>query len=91
MSAQREFNLKSQVWFQTKIAQHKVQLPLYYIHFKIIAHYLITQIQDFSQYQYFIDPVAVCKKVEPETILHLILYAKQKVQFQKKKKEKDAI
>ena len=39
-SAQREFDLKSQVWFQTKIAQHEVQLPLYYIHFEI------TQIQD---------------------------------------------
>ena len=39
-SAQREFNLKSQVWFQTKIAQHEVQLPLYYFHFEI------AQIQD---------------------------------------------
>ena len=26
---------KSQVWFQTKIALHEVQLPLYYIHFEI--------------------------------------------------------
>ena len=34
-SAQREFDLKSQVWFQTKIAQHEVQLPLYYTHFEI--------------------------------------------------------
>ena len=33
-------DLKSQVWFQAKIAQHKVQLPLYYIHFEI------AQIQD---------------------------------------------
>ena len=33
-------DLKSQVWFQTKIARHEVQLPLYYIHFEI------TQIQD---------------------------------------------
>ena len=32
---QREFDLKSQVWFQTKIARHEVQLPLYYIHFEI--------------------------------------------------------
>ena len=39
-SAQRELDLKSQVWFQTKIARHEVQLPLYYIHFEI------TQIQD---------------------------------------------
>ena len=35
-----QFELKSQVWFQTKIARHKVQLPLYYIHFEI------AQIQD---------------------------------------------
>ena len=35
-----EIDLKSQVWFQTKIAWHEVQLPLYYIHFEI------TQIQD---------------------------------------------
>ena len=39
-SVQCKFNLKSQVWFQTKIAWHKVQLPLYYIHFEI------AQIQD---------------------------------------------
>ena len=39
-SAQREFDLKSQVRFQTKIARHEVQLPLYYIHFEI------AQIQD---------------------------------------------
>ena len=31
---------RAQVWFQTKIARHEVQLPLYYIHFEI------TQIQD---------------------------------------------
>ena len=30
-SAQCEFDLKSQVWFQTKIAQHKVQLPLLFL------------------------------------------------------------
>ena len=29
-----------QVWFQTKIARHKVQLPVYYIHFEI------AQVQD---------------------------------------------
>ena len=39
-NAQREFDLKSQVWFQTKIARHEIQLPLYYIHFEI------AQIQD---------------------------------------------
>ena len=41
ISKSREFDLKSQVWFQTKIARHKVQLPLYYIHFEIA---------EFSQY-----------------------------------------
>ena len=35
-----DFDLKSQVWFQTKITRHKVQLPLYYIHFEI------AQVQD---------------------------------------------
>ena len=34
-SAQREFDLKSQVWFSTKIARHEVQLRLYYTHFEI--------------------------------------------------------
>ena len=33
-SAQPWFNLKSQVWFQSKIARHEVQLPLYYSHFR---------------------------------------------------------
>ena len=47
-----EFNLKSQVWFLTKIARREVQLPLYYIHLKITQqyYYLITKIQLFSQY-----------------------------------------
>ena len=31
---------KSQVWFQTKTAQHKVQLPLCYTHFEIIQFFL---------------------------------------------------
>ena len=39
-STQREFDLKSRVCFQPKIARHKVQLPLNYIHFEI------AQIQD---------------------------------------------
>ena len=39
-SAQRKFDLKSHVWFQIKIERHEVQLPLFYIHFKI------AQIQD---------------------------------------------
>ena len=38
-----------QVRFQTKIARHIVQLPLYYSHFEIT---------EFSQYQYFNDQVA---------------------------------
>ena len=37
----RVIDLKSQVWFQTKIARHEVQLPIYYIHFEIA---------EFSQY-----------------------------------------
>ena len=48
-SAQREFDLKSQVLFQTKIGLHSVQLPLYYSH---------SEITEFKQYQYFIDQVA---------------------------------
>ena len=39
-SAQREFDLKWQVWFQTKIARHEVQLPLYYTHFEITQFFL---------------------------------------------------
>ena len=35
MSKQHKFDLKSQVRFQTKLAQHKVQLLLYYIQFEI--------------------------------------------------------
>ena len=40
MSAQCELDLKSQVWFQTKISRHEVQIRLFYIHFEI------AQIQD---------------------------------------------
>ena len=46
---QHKFNLKAQVWFQTKIAWHEVQSPLYYSHFEIT---------EFSQYQYLFDLVA---------------------------------
>ena len=42
------FYLKSQAWFQTKIAGHEVQLPLYYIHFEI---------SKLGECQYLIDPV----------------------------------
>ena len=31
----RSMDLKSQVWFQTKIEWDEVQLPLYYTHFEI--------------------------------------------------------
>ena len=34
-SAQREIDLKSRVWFRTKIARHELQLSLYHIHFEI--------------------------------------------------------
>ena len=34
-SAQREIDLKSRVWFRTKIARHELQLPLYYIRLEI--------------------------------------------------------
>ena len=43
-SAQREFDSKSEVWFETKIARHEVQLPLYYSHFEI------AEFSEFSQY-----------------------------------------
>ena len=39
---QRQFDLKSQLIFQTTIARHEVQLPVYYSHFEIA---------EFSQYQ----------------------------------------
>ena len=39
-SAQCEFDLKSQVWFHTKIAWHEVQLPLYYTHFEITQFFV---------------------------------------------------
>jgi len=54
-SAQREFDLKSQVWFQTKIAGPKVQLPLYYIHFEIAQfNSLNTNYKIFGQYHYIL-------------------------------------
>ena len=48
MSMQHKCDLKSQVWFQIKIAQSKVQLSLYYyIHFEIKKN-PVTQIWDVS-------------------------------------------
>ena len=45
-SMQREF--ENTRWFQTKIAWHEVQLPLYYIHFEITG---------LGKFKYFIDAV----------------------------------
>ena len=42
-------NFESQVWFQTKIERHEVQLPLYFSYFEIA---------EFIQCQYFIVRVA---------------------------------
>ena len=47
------FDMKSRVWYQTKIERHEVQLPLYYSHFEIT---------EFSQYQYLFDLIAVSLK-----------------------------
>ena len=49
MSTQHEVDLKSQVWFQTKITRHEVQLPLYCIHFEI------AQNTGCGKLKYFID------------------------------------
>ena len=43
-----KFDLKSQVWSQTKISRHEVQLPLCYSH---------LEIAEFRQHQYVIDQV----------------------------------
>ena len=45
----------TRVWFQTKIARHETQLPLYYSHFEIA---------EFSQYQYLFDQIAGLFKAE---------------------------
>ena len=39
-SVQREFYLKSQVLFQTKIARYELHLPLYYNHFEITQFFV---------------------------------------------------
>ena len=51
MHAARSFDLKSQVWFQIKIARPEVQLPLYYIHFKI-AQFNSLKIQELQEQQW---------------------------------------
>ena len=67
--AQREFHLRPQIWIQTKIARHEVQLPHYYGHFEIAES---------CQYQYLFDLVAGLSKSRSKRLLHLILYPKQK-------------
>ena len=52
---QPKFDLKPQVWFQTKIAWHEVQSQLYYSHFEI---------EEFSPYQYLTDLAAVLLKTK---------------------------
>ena len=64
-----QFGLKSQVWFQTKIAWHEVQLPLYYSHFET---------QNSVSTNTLLVKWAVCWKAETKRLLHLILYSKQK-------------
>ena len=51
-SAQHEFDLKSQVWFQTKIAWHKVQLLFCYI-----TKFSGSDTGFPSLYKCFVDPV----------------------------------
>ena len=59
MSAKRKFDLKSQVWFETKTERQEVQLPLYYSRFKIA---------EFSQYQCLVDLVANLLKSETKRL-----------------------
>ena len=56
MSMQHKFDLKSQVCFQTQIAQHHVQLPLHYIQFEI-AKFSCLNKGLCCWYKYFIDPL----------------------------------
>ena len=71
-SAQREFDLKSQVWSPTKIARlhDEVQLPLYYVHFET------AQIQDFENFEikfiHFLGGKS--KSYKSSKICHTILY-----------------
>ena len=51
-SAQHEFDLKSQVWFETKIAWLKVQLLVYFI-----TKFSGSDTGFPSLYKYFVDPV----------------------------------
>ena len=53
---------------------HATKFNYHFITSMLKSHNLIAQIQDFSQYQCFIDPVAGLQK---QTLLNLILYAKQ--------------
>ena len=67
--AQRELDLKAQVWFQTKIARREVQLPLYYSHFEDA---------EFCQDHYLFDLAAGLLKSGNKKAFNLILYLKQK-------------
>ena len=49
-----KFELSSHVKFQTKIAQHQVQLSLHYIHFEITKFNFYLGL--FSLYKCFVDP-----------------------------------
>ena len=56
-SAQREFNCNHKtVWFHTKIAQHEVQLSLYYIHFDT-PKFNPSNTRLFSMYKYLSGPI----------------------------------
>ena len=82
-----KFNLKSQVWFQTKIfARHKVQIPLYDSHFEII---------EFSQYQYLFDPVETKRlsylKAETKRLSHLKIFVPKTEMMQYRAKRCDLI
>ena len=59
---------------------HATKFNYHFITSMLKSHNLIAQIQDFSQYQCFIDPAAGLQKKKgskSETLLNLILYAKQ--------------
>ena len=81
-----KFDLKSQVRFQTKIARHKVQIPLYYSHFEII---------EFSQYQYLFDPVETKRlshlKAETKRFSHLKIFVPKTEMMQYRAKRCDLI
>ena len=65
-----EFDLKSQVWFQTKIARHEVQLPLYYSPFEIqgnLSLFIILWEEDNSNFPKYWQYITVTKFFENTT------------------------